>query len=49
LRPVFAVLDGAEREEFLADYRAALRAAYPPQAFGTVFPFRRSFAVARRS
>jgi trans-aconitate 2-methyltransferase len=48
LRPVLSLLDGAEREEFMADYGAALRAAYPPQPFGTVFPFRRTFAVARQ-
>ncbi|MDP9239921.1 MAG: trans-aconitate 2-methyltransferase [Actinomycetota bacterium] len=48
LRPVFAVLDGAEREQFVADYAARLRAAYPRGEFGTVFPFRRIFAVARR-
>ena len=29
--------------------RAAARAAYPRQPFGTVFPFRRIFAVAQRS
>lgn len=49
LRPVLSVLDGAEREEFLADYGARLRAAYPPQPFGTVFPFRRTFAVGHRA
>jgi trans-aconitate 2-methyltransferase len=48
MRPVFAVLDGSDRDEFVAEYRAAVRAAYPPQPFGTVFPFRRTFAVARR-
>jgi trans-aconitate 2-methyltransferase len=48
LRPVLSMLDGADREEFLADYAAALREAYPRQDFGTVFPFRRTFAVASR-
>lgn len=48
LRPVLSKLEGADRDEFLAEYAAALRAAYPPQPFGTVFPFRRTFAVARR-
>jgi trans-aconitate 2-methyltransferase len=48
LRPVLSLLDGADRDEFLAEYAAALRDAYPPQAFGTVFPFRRTFAVAHR-
>ncbi len=47
LRPVLTELgDGAE--EFLADYRTALREAYPATAHGTVFPFRRIFAVATR-
>ena len=49
LRPVLSRLKGPDREEFLADYGAALRAAYPAQPFGTVFPFRRTFAVARRT
>jgi len=49
LRPVLSKLEGADREEFLADYAAVLREAYPPQPFGTVFPFRRTFAVARRA
>ena len=47
LRPVLAVLDEGEQEEFLADYRARLRAAYPRSAFGTVLPFRRIFVVAQ--
>jgi len=48
LRPVLSRLDGADRDEFLDEYAKALNAAYPPQPFGTVFPFRRTFAVARR-
>ena len=48
LRPVLAVLtDPDEREEFLADYRARLRDAYPRTGAGVVMPFRRTFAVAR--
>ena len=48
LRPLLAVLtDVDEREEFLADYRARLREAYPRSAAGVVMPFRRTFAVAR--
>ncbi|MFF3512060.1 trans-aconitate 2-methyltransferase [Streptomyces sp. NPDC002573] len=47
LRPVLTEL-GDEAEEFLADYRTALREAYPPTAHGTVFPFRRIFAVATK-
>jgi trans-aconitate 2-methyltransferase len=48
LRPVLSLLDGAGRDAFVADYAAALSEAYPKQEFGTVFPFRRTFAVARR-
>jgi trans-aconitate 2-methyltransferase len=51
LRPVIAALGGdgsAETAEFLADYAALLRTAYPPGPDGTVFPFRRIFVVARR-
>ncbi|MFI9218645.1 trans-aconitate 2-methyltransferase [Streptomyces werraensis] len=48
LRPVLTALDDdpAGREEFLAEYRAALREAYPATAHGTPFRFRRVFAVA---
>ena len=49
LRPVLSLLDGSDREAFLEEYAAALRNAYPPQSFGTMFPFRRTFAVARRA
>jgi trans-aconitate 2-methyltransferase len=46
LRPVLSALDSdQQRAEFLVDYSALLRAAYPPQPWGTVFPFRRTFAV----
>ncbi|WP_098243025.1 trans-aconitate 2-methyltransferase [Streptomyces formicae] len=50
LRPVLTALadDAAATEEFLADYRELLRKAYPATAHGTVFPFRRVFAVARK-
>ncbi|MDV9188615.1 trans-aconitate 2-methyltransferase [Streptomyces sp. SR27] len=50
LRPVLTVL-GDDRDAvdaFLGQYRALLREAYPPGPHGTVFPFRRIFAVARR-
>ncbi len=50
LRPVLTAL-GDDREAvdaFLGQYRALLREAYPPGPHGTVFPFRRVFAVARR-
>ncbi|MFF8769506.1 methyltransferase domain-containing protein [Kitasatospora sp. NPDC015120] len=46
LRPVLTRLgDGAERAAFLAEYGALLREAYPAGPHGTVFPFRRIFAV----
>ena len=48
LRPVLDGLDADQAADFLADYGARLRAAYPPSSFGTVFPFRRVFAVAHR-
>jgi trans-aconitate 2-methyltransferase len=49
LRPVLSTLaDPQDREAFLADYAAALRAAYPQNRRGeTWFPFRRTFAVGR--
>lgn len=48
LRPVLDVLTGdRERADFLEAYAARLAEAYPRQSFGTVFPFRRIFAVAR--
>ena len=50
LRPVLAALDAAEAAELTATYAAALRAAYPARADGTtVLPFRRIFAVGRRT
>ncbi|AZS72279.1 trans-aconitate 2-methyltransferase [Streptomyces lydicus] len=50
LRPVLTALenDPAGREAFLAEYRDALRKAYPTGRHGTVFPFRRIFAVAQK-
>ncbi|TNY37236.1 trans-aconitate 2-methyltransferase [Thermomonospora catenispora] len=48
LRPVLSALDPEAARDFLAEYGAALRAAYPPGPHGTVFPFRRIFVVARR-
>ncbi|AXK36516.1 methyltransferase domain-containing protein [Streptomyces armeniacus] len=48
LRPVLSRLegDGAARDAFLEEYRAALAAAYPATDRGTRFPFRRVFVVA---
>ncbi|MDQ0756532.1 trans-aconitate 2-methyltransferase [Arthrobacter sp. B3I4] len=48
LRPVLAALSAEEAERFEADYARLLTEAYPPGAHGTVFPFRRIFAVARK-
>ncbi|WP_338672304.1 trans-aconitate 2-methyltransferase [Streptomyces sp. SCSIO 30461] len=51
LRPVLTALDGDPQAaaEFLDQYRDLLRKAYPPGPHGTVFPFRRIFAVARKA
>ena len=47
LRPYLAALDGAEQSEYLERYRAAVAAAYPIQADGTLLlPFPRLFIVA---
>lgn len=50
LRPILTALgdDPEATAEFLAEYRTALREAYPATAHGTPFPFRRVFAVARK-
>jgi len=48
LRPVLAALDAERAGDFLAEYGTELRRAYPPRPFGTIFPFRRVFAVAHR-
>ncbi len=47
-RPILQALPDDLRATFAGEYRARLRAAYPPQPFGTVLPFRRIFAVARK-
>jgi trans-aconitate 2-methyltransferase len=49
LRPVMEALDPLQADSFTAEYRTALRAAYPPQPSGTLLPFRRVFAVGRRA
>ncbi|MDH6114523.1 trans-aconitate 2-methyltransferase [Kitasatospora sp. MAP12-15] len=50
LRPLLTHLtDPAEQRRFLAEYGALLREAYPAGPHGTVFPFRRIFAVATRA
>ena len=48
LRPVIDALPAGLAGEFLAEYGARVRAAYPARPYGTVLPFRRVFAVARR-
>jgi trans-aconitate 2-methyltransferase len=48
LRPVLAALQPDEGEEFLAEYGARLRVAYPAAPYGTFLPFRRVFVVAQR-
>jgi trans-aconitate 2-methyltransferase len=50
LRPALTALadDPEATAAFLAEYAALLRTAYPPGPYGTVFPFRRIFAVARK-
>jgi trans-aconitate 2-methyltransferase len=48
LRPVLATLSPDQATAFLADYRARISEAYPVANYGTVFPFRRVFAVAVR-
>ncbi|MBL8581362.1 MAG: trans-aconitate 2-methyltransferase [Rhizobiaceae bacterium] len=49
LRPYLEPLDAAEQQEFLAAYRNAIAAAYPPRADGKVLlRFPRLFIVARR-
>jgi trans-aconitate 2-methyltransferase len=48
LRPVLDALDDEQGVRFAAEYAALLRAAYPPTAAGTLFPFRRVFVVGRK-
>jgi trans-aconitate 2-methyltransferase len=47
-RPTLAALPDGIRAEFETEYARLLRQAYPRQEFGTVLPFHRVFAVARR-
>lgn len=48
LRPVLAALPEAEARAFENHYAAALREAYPRGRHGTLFAFRRIFAVAQK-
>ncbi|MDQ1036764.1 trans-aconitate 2-methyltransferase [Streptomyces sp. V3I8] len=51
MRPVLTALadDPEAADAFTAEYRDLLRAAYPAAPYGTVLPFRRLFAVARKA
>ncbi|MFI0351450.1 methyltransferase domain-containing protein [Actinomadura sp. 9N407] len=61
LRPVLTALDraepqgstetqgSAETRDFLSEYGAVLREAYPATPYGTVYPFRRVFVIADRA
>ena len=46
-RPTLQALPDGLRQEFEAEFRARLAAAYPERAYGVVLPFRRVFVVAR--
>jgi trans-aconitate 2-methyltransferase len=48
LRPVLEALPAEQAAAFEAEYSARLNEAYPATVHGTVFPFRRIFAVARK-
>jgi trans-aconitate 2-methyltransferase len=47
-RPTLQALPDDLRGDFVAEYKALLRAAYPPGPHGTTLPFRRIFAVAHK-
>lgn len=49
LRPVLAALGAEQAAAFLAEYGERVGDAYHPQPFGTLFPFRRVFAVVHRT
>jgi trans-aconitate 2-methyltransferase len=48
LRPVLAALSPEDAAEFERGYGQRLAEAYPATEYGTVFPFRRIFVVARK-
>lgn len=48
LLPVLAALSAEDAALFEKEYAGLLRSAYPAGSHGTVFPFRRIFAVARK-
>ncbi len=47
-RPTLQALPEPLRSEFVAEYKARLREAYPTRPYGVVLPFRRIFAVAQK-
>ncbi|NUR06610.1 MAG: methyltransferase domain-containing protein [Nocardioidaceae bacterium] len=47
-RPTLQALPDDVRPEFVAEYQALLRDAYPPGPHGTTLPFRRVFVAAHR-
>jgi trans-aconitate 2-methyltransferase len=49
LRPVLSALDAEQADAFFREYGVRVRDAYHPHSFGTVFPFRRVFAVVHRA
>jgi trans-aconitate 2-methyltransferase len=49
LRPVLAALDAEQAAAFVGEYAERLRQVYKPRSFGTIFPFRRVFAVVHRA
>jgi trans-aconitate 2-methyltransferase len=48
LRPILAALSPSDSDEFASQLSAELRKAYPPGPRGTLFPFRRVFAVGHK-
>jgi trans-aconitate 2-methyltransferase len=48
LRPILAALSPPDAEEYAAQLAVKLREAYPPGPHGTLFPFRRVFAVGHK-
>ena len=48
LRPLLAELSPHDADEFCSQFAAELRKAYPPGPYGTLFPFRRVFAVGHK-
>ncbi|AZG46472.1 methyltransferase domain-containing protein [Gordonia insulae] len=48
-RPYLLALEDSDRETFVDELKERLRQAYPAKSWGTVLPFRRTFAVAAPS